>query len=51
VTAPVNVVNGDRVDFDLSWSGLVPASRYFGAISHTTPSGLYGLTLVNVGTP
>jgi subtilisin family serine protease len=51
VTAPVSVANGDRVDLDLSWSGLEPASRYFGAISHTTPSGLYGLTLVNVGTP
>jgi subtilisin family serine protease len=51
VTAPVNVANGDRVDFGLSWSGLAPASRYFGAISHTTPGGLYGLTLVNVETP
>ena len=51
VTAPVNVANGDRVEFDLAWSGLEPASRYFGAISHTTPAGLYGLTLVNVETP
>jgi subtilisin family serine protease len=51
VTAPVNVANGDRVDFDLSWSGLAPASRYLGAISHTTPGGLYGLTVVNVDTP
>ncbi len=51
VAAPLNVANGDRVDFDLSWAGLEPASRYLGAISHTTPGGLYGLTLVNVGTP
>jgi hypothetical protein len=51
VTAPVNVANGDRVDFDLAWSGLDAASRYFGAISHTTPAGLYGLTLVNLETP
>jgi hypothetical protein len=51
VTAPANVANGDRVDLDLSWSGLAAASRYFGAISHTTPTGLYGLTLVNLTTP
>ena len=51
VAAPTNVVNGDRVDFDLQWSALEPASRYLGAISHTTPFGLYGLTIVNVVTP
>jgi hypothetical protein len=51
VTAPTSVANGDRVAFDLTWSGLEPASRYLGAISHTTPGGLYGLTIVNVTTP
>jgi hypothetical protein len=51
VTAPTSVANGDRVAFDLTWSGLEPASRYLGAISHTTPGGLYGLTIVNVTAP
>ena len=51
VTAPTTVANGDRVDFQLQWSGLDPGSRYLGAISHTTPSGLYDATIVNVVTP
>jgi subtilisin family serine protease len=51
VTAPTAVTNGDRLDFPLAWSALEPDSRYLGAISHTTPNGLYGLTIVNVVTP
>jgi hypothetical protein len=51
VTAPTTVANGGRVDFQLQWSGLDPASRYLGAISHTTPNGRYGATIVNIVTP
>jgi hypothetical protein len=51
ITAPATVGNGDRFDFPLQWSTLEPASRYLGAISHTTPAGLYGITIVNVTTP
>ena len=51
VTAPTTVANGDRVDLGLEWSGLSPASRYLGAISHTTPNGFYDVTIVNVVTP
>jgi subtilisin family serine protease len=51
VTAPTNVANGERADLQLQWSGLEPGSRYLGAISHTTPIGLYGATVVNVVTP
>jgi hypothetical protein len=51
VTAPTTVANGDRVDFQVQWSGLEPDWRYLGAISHTTPSGLYDATIVNVVTP
>jgi hypothetical protein len=51
VTAPTAAANGDRIDLQLQWTGLAPASRYLGAISHTTPGGLYGATLVNVVTP
>ena len=51
VTAPAAVANGDRVDLELEWTGLEPGSRYLGAISHTTPDGLYSATVVNVATP
>jgi hypothetical protein len=51
LTAPTAVANGDRVDLELRWSGLEPASRYIGAISHTTPDGVYDATVVNVVTP
>jgi subtilisin family serine protease len=51
VAAPTSVANGDRIDFDLTWSGLEPASRYLGAVSHTTVNGFYGLTVINVETP
>jgi hypothetical protein len=51
VTAPTSVANGDRVDLGLNWSGLDPASRYLGAVSHTTISGFYGLTILDVVTP
>jgi subtilisin family serine protease len=51
VTAPAAAQNGARVDLALEWSGLAAGSRYLGAISHTTPDGLYDATLVNVVTP
>jgi len=51
VTAPTTVANGDRADFQVQWNGLEPGSRYLGAISHTTPNGLYDATIVNVVTP
>jgi subtilisin family serine protease len=51
VTAPTTVANGDRVDLQLQWSGLDPGSRYLGAISHTTPNGLYDATVISIVTP
>jgi subtilisin family serine protease len=51
LVAPTTVANGEHSDFALAWSGLEPASRYLGAISHTTPGGFYGLTIVNLETP
>jgi hypothetical protein len=50
-TAPTAAANGERVDVALQWSGLNAGSRYLGAISHTTPNGLYDATIVNVTTP
>ena len=51
VAAPQTVTNGEHLDIDVNWSGLDPATRYIGAISHTTPSGVYTLTVVNIATP
>jgi hypothetical protein len=51
VAAPAQARNGERVDLELEWSGLAAGSRYLGAISHTTPDGLYDATLLNVVTP
>jgi hypothetical protein len=51
VLAPQTVTDGEHLDLGVSWTGLDPATRYLGAISHTTPSGLHGLTVVNVVTP
>src|SRR5690606_13380777 len=51
VTAPLAVNAGDRLSFDLDWAGLDPATRYLGAVAHSTPAGLYGLTIVNVESP
>jgi hypothetical protein len=51
VAAPTTVANGDRVDLGLTWSGLEPGRRYLGAVSHTTPNGLYNYTVINVETP
>ena len=51
VAAPQTVTNGEHLDIDVSWSGLDPGTRYIGAISHTTPSGEYSLTVVNIATP
>jgi subtilisin family serine protease len=51
LAAPTTVNNGERVDLQLQWSGLSSGSRYLGAISHTTPDGLYDATVLNVVTP
>ena len=51
VVGPGNVTDGDSVDLDLSWGPLSTANRYLGAISHNTPSGLYGLTIITFNTP
>ena len=51
ITGPVNVTDGDRSDLPFDWSQLTPNTRFLGAISHTTPNGLYGLTILNVDSP
>ncbi len=50
VTAPAAAVTGPA-QIDVAWSGLNPATKYLGAVSHTGPSGLLGLTVVSVDVP
>lgn len=49
--APDSAAEGDHVDLALHWEGLEPGMRYLGAVSHSTPDGLYSLTLVSVDSP
>jgi len=51
VSGPANVTDGDRADLPINWSQLAPGTRYLGAISHNTPTGLYGLTILEVDSP
>ncbi|MCZ6475418.1 MAG: S8 family serine peptidase [Gammaproteobacteria bacterium] len=48
VTSPVAVSDGERQELDLAWGPLAPATRYLGAISHNTPTGRYGLTILRM---
>ena len=41
----------EECGLDVGWGPLDPATRYLGAISHNTPNGLYGLTLLRVDSP
>jgi len=51
ITTPSSVAAGDRLSFDVAWSALDPATRYLGAIEHSTPTDGHPLTIVNVVTP
>ena len=45
-----SIVNaGSTADVVVSWSDLTSNTIYFGGISHITPQGLSGLTLVTIG--
>lgn len=48
VSAPNFVTAGSTVDVRLDWSGIPPETVYLGAISHNTPEGLFGLTIVSI---
>ncbi|HEY8474272.1 MAG TPA: S8 family serine peptidase [Natronosporangium sp.] len=48
--APTEAALGETGTVEVSWSGLDPASTYLGAVSHTGPDGILGLTLVSVTT-
>ncbi len=48
VNAPSAVTAGSRETLIIDWSDLDPDQRYLGAISHNTPEGTPGLTIVNI---
>lgn len=49
-SAPGSATLGASGTIDVSWTGLSSGVEYLGAVSHTGPSGLMGLTLVDVAT-
>ncbi len=47
-SAPSAATIGTSGTVSVSWTGLDPAARYLGAVSHSDDSGLLGLTLITV---
>ena len=53
VTAPASATNGATETITVDWPAantLNPGAKYLGAVSHSGPDGLLGLTLVNIST-
>lgn len=48
-SGPAFVAPGTTADVTIDWSGLGPDTIYLGGISHNTPQGLSGLTIVTIG--
>jgi len=48
VTAPALVNAGTITDITVDWSGLLPDTIYLGGISHNTPQGLSGITIISI---
>ncbi len=48
--APTMASIGATATVTASWAGLEPGAEYLGAVSHSTASGLIGLTLVDITT-
>ncbi len=49
VTGPDFVNSGSTGTVTVDWANLQAQTIYFGAISHNTPTGLAGLTLITIG--
>ncbi len=47
-SAPTSATVGGSGTIDVSWSGLAAGTKYLGAVSHSGPAGLLGLTLIDV---
>ena len=48
VTAPSLVTSGSTVDVQVDWFNLLSGTIYLGGISHTTPEGLAGITIISI---
>ncbi|MBT8091198.1 MAG: S8 family serine peptidase [Gammaproteobacteria bacterium] len=48
-SGPAFVSPGTTADVTINWSGLVSNTIYLGGISHNTPQGLSGLTIITIG--
>jgi hypothetical protein len=48
-TGPAFVNAGTTADITVNWTGLLSNTIYLGGISHNTPQGLSGLTIVTIG--
>jgi len=49
-SAPASATLGTTGTINLSWAGLAAGDKYLGAVSHSDSGGVFGLTLVTVGT-
>lgn len=50
VTTTIETELGQAETLDLSWSGLPAGNRFLGGISHSSPGGLEGLTIIGIYT-
>ncbi|MFQ5613012.1 MAG: S8 family serine peptidase [Anaerolineae bacterium] len=50
VTAPTAATLGATETITVDWAGLAAGTKYMGAVSHNSASGLLGLTLVRIDT-
>ena len=48
-SAPPFVNSGGTETVTVNWANLVSGTIYLGGISHNTPQGLVGLTLITIG--
>ena len=48
VTGPAFVNSGETADVIVNWSNLISDTIYLGGISHNTPQGLVGLTVIRI---
>lgn len=50
VSAPSLVSSGSTIDVEVGWTGLLSDTIYLGGISHNTPQGLAGITIISINT-
>lgn len=51
VVDPGDALLGTRADVAYSWDGLLPATKYLGAIVHADAGGPFGTTIVTIDAP